>query len=167
MTTSDLANGLENLIFLIRGHKVLIDSDLGQLYGVSTKVLVQAVKRNMKRFPEDFCFLLSDQEFSALRSQFVTAKWTMRRAAPYAFTEHGVAMLSSVLNSDRAIMANIEIMRAFTRLRKLLISHEELSRKLGLLERKYDSQFQTVFQAIREIVDPQIPLKRRRIGFGR
>jgi len=143
----------------------MLDSDLAALYGVETKVLVQAVKRNIERFPEDFMFRLNKKEFVILRSQIVTSSdWGGRRYAPYAFTEQGVAMLSSVLHSQRAIQVNIEIMRAFIRLRQMLASHAELARKLDELEKKYDAQFKEVFEAIRQLMTPPEP-KRRPIGF--
>jgi hypothetical protein len=153
-------------ILLIRSHKVMLDSDLAELYGVATKVLIQAVKRNIDRFPDDFMFQLTEQEFGNLRSQFVTSSWGGRRYPPYAFTEQGVAMLSSVLRSERAIHVNIEIMRAFVRLRRMLASNAELARKLAVLERKYDAQFKVVFDAIRELMTPPEPKKKRPIGFG-
>ncbi len=153
-------------ILLIRGHKVMLDSDLADLYEVETKVLIQAVKRNIGRFPEDFMFQLTEQELKNLRSQFVTSSWGGRRYPPYAFTEQGVAMLSSVLHSDRAVHVNIEIMRAFVRLRQMLASNVELARKLAALERKYDAQFKVVFDAIRELMTPPEPKKKRPIGFG-
>jgi hypothetical protein len=129
------------------------------------KVLNQAVKRNIERFPEDFMFQLSEEEFSDLKSQFVTSSWGgIRRAAPYAFTEQGVAMLSSVLRSKRAVQVNVEIMRAFVRLRRMLASNEDLARKLDALEKKYDAQFKVVFDAIRQLMAPPTP-KRRQIGF--
>ena len=142
--------------------------DLANLYGVPTKVLVQAVKRNLARFPSDFMFQLSKQELEDWRSQFVTsnprAKMGLRRP-PYAFTEQGVAMLSSVLRSKRAVAVNIEIMRAFVRLREMLAGHAELARKVDALERKYDAQFSVVFDAIRQLMaPPETPLKKR-IGF--
>ena len=156
---------IERAILLIRGQKVMLDSDLADLYGVETKVLVQAVKRNLVRFPEDFMFQLSQEEFAILRSQIVTSSdWGGRRYPPYAFTEQGVAMLSSVLRSQRAIQVNIEIMRAFIRLRKMLATHAELARKLDALEKKYDAQFKQVFDAIRQLMAPPEP-KRRTIGF--
>jgi hypothetical protein len=147
---------IERAILLVRGEKVMLDADLATLYGVSVKALVQAVKRNLDRFPGDFMYQLTDQEFTDLRSQFVTSKTGRggRRYAPYAFTENGVAMLSSVLRSKRAIAVNIEIMRTFTRLRALLASHKELSRRLDDLERKYDKQFGSVFDAIRKLMTP-------------
>jgi hypothetical protein len=144
----------------------MLDSDLAELYGVATKVLIQAVKRNIDRFPDDFMFQLTKQELGNLRSQFVTSSWGGRRYPPYAFTEQGVAMLSSVLRSDRAIHVNIEIMRAFVRLRQMLASNVELSRKLAALEKKYDAQFKVVFDAIRELMTPPAPKKKRPIGFG-
>ncbi len=156
---------IEKSILLIRKQKVMLDADLAELYGVETKVLVQAVKRNLERFPEDFMFQLNPKEFAILRSQFVTSNgWGGRRYPPYAFTEQGVAMLSSVLRSQRAIQVNIEIMRAFIRLRKMLASHAELARKLTALEKKYDAQFKEVFEAIRQLMTPPEP-KRRSIGF--
>jgi len=145
----------------------MLSTHLAELYEVEPRVLVQAVKRNMERFPDDFMFQLNDQEFENLKSQIVTSSWGgLRRAAPYAFTEQGVAMLSSVLHSDRAIHVNIEIMRAFVRLRQMLASNVEMARKLATLERKYDAQFRVVFDAIRELMTPPEPRKKRPIGFG-
>jgi hypothetical protein len=167
MNDISLPEGIENRIYLIRNQKVLLDADLAGLYGVQTKVLIQAVKRNGSRFPIDFCFQLSDQEVAILRSQIVTSSWGGRRLPPYAFTEQGVAMLSSVLRSEQAVEVNIEIMRAFVRLRKLLLSHQELAQKLMKLEQKYDSQFKTVFEAIRQIMEPDVPPTKRQIGFVR
>lgn len=158
---------IEQRILLVRGHKVLLDSDLAALYQVQTKVLVQAVKRNVERFPEDFMFQLNTDEFENLRSQIVTSNnggRGGRRTAPYAFTEQGVAMLSTVLRSPRAITVSIEIMRAFVRLRQVLASHKVLARKLAALEKKYDVQFKAVFEAIRQLMAPPLP-KRRGIGF--
>ena len=156
---------IEKAILLIRNQKVILDTDLATLYGVDTKVLVQAVKRNIDRFPQDFMFQLSQEEFAILRSQSVTSSdWGGRRYPPYAFTEQGVAMLSSVLRSSRAIRVNIEIMRAFIRLRQILASHVELARKLDALEKKYDAQFKVVFEAIRKLMVPPKP-KRHPIGF--
>lgn len=158
---------IERAILLVRGHKVMLDADLAALYGVETKVLVQAVKRNLARFPEDFMFRLTKEEFDALRSQSVTSSsWGGRRYPPYAFTEQGVAMLSSVLRSDRAVQVNIQIMRAFVRLRRLLATHEALARQLDALERKYDRQFKVVFDAIRELMAPATRGPRRQIGFS-
>lgn len=143
----------------------MLDADLAALYGVETRALVQAVKRNAKRFPADFMFQLDAVEWADLRSRTVIpSAWGGRRTAPYAFTEHGIAMLSSVLNSDQAIAVNIEIMRAFTQLRAMLASHVDLARKLETLERKYDGQFRVVFEAIRDLMEPPAPAKKP-IGF--
>jgi hypothetical protein len=156
---------IERSILLIRGHKIMLSTDLAELYGVEPRILVQAVKRNINRFPEDFMFQLSKEEFSNLKSQIVISGWGgLRRAAPYAFTEQGVAMLSSVLRSKRAVQVNIEIMRAFVRLRRILASHADLARKLDALEKKYDTQFRVVFDAIRELMKPP-ETKKRPIGF--
>jgi hypothetical protein len=150
------AERIERAIILLRGEKVMLDSDLAALYGVPTKVLVQSVRRNIDRFPSDFMFRLTSKEAENLRSQFVTSSSTHggRRYAPYAFTEQGVAMLSSVLRSPRAVEVNIAIMRAFVRLRQLLASHADLARKLDELEQKYDKQFAIVFEAIRKLMEP-------------
>ncbi len=161
-----LANRIERRIFLLRRQKVMLSPDLADLYSVEPRALVQAVKRNIERFPADFMFQLNGEEFSSLKSQIVTSSWGgLRRAAPYAFTEEGVAMLSSVLHSKRAIQVNIEIMRAFVRLRQMLASHADLARKLDAFEKKYDAQFKVVFDAIRELMTPP-ELNRRRIGFS-
>ncbi len=167
---------IERSILLIRGYKVMLDRDLAYLYGVSTKILNQAVRRHKDRFPEDFMFQLTMEEAkiwwaevkgASLRSQIVTLKRGEHiKYRPYAFTEHGILMLSSVLNSERAIKVNIEIMRAFVRLRRILASHTELARKLEALEKKYDAQFKIVFDAIRRLtVSPEPEPPKRRIGF--
>ena len=157
---------IENKILRIRSHNVILDIDLAELYGVETRVLIQAVKRNMDRFPEDFMFQLTRQELTILRSQIVISRqWGGRRYPPYAFTEQGVAMISSVLNSKKAIQVNIEIMRAFVKLRNLLSTNEELARKLEQLEKKYDSQFKVVFDAIKKLMIPPSEKKIRKIGF--
>ena len=157
---------IESSIFVIRGQRVMLSTHLAELYQVEPRALVQAVKRNVERFPGDFMFQLSDEEFANLKSQFVTSSWGgLRRAAPYAFTEQGVAMLSSVLRSKRAVMVNIEIMRAFVRLRQMLASNADLARKLAALEMKYDAQFKVVFDAIRELMTPP-ERKKRSIGFA-
>jgi len=154
-------------ILLLRGHKIILDSVLANLYGVETRALIQAVNRNLSRFPEDFMFQLNKEEFANLRSQFVTSsQWGGLRRLPYAFTEQGVAMLSSVLRSDRAVRVNIEIMRAFVRLRQMLEGHKELARKLENLEKKYDAQFKVVFDAIRQLMEPSANKKKRSIGFA-
>lgn len=152
-------------IHVLRGERILLDADLADLYQVETRVLVQAVKRNLGRFPGDFMFQLSEKEWADLKSQFViSSSWGGRRTAPYAFTELGVAMLSSVLNSERAIQANISIMRAFTQLRGMLAAHADLARKMESLERKYDGQFRVVFEAIRDLMEPPAPAKKP-LGF--
>ncbi len=159
------AKRIERLILLIRGHKVILDADLAALYGVETKQLIRAVKRNLPRFPDDFMFQLNKEESENLRYHFGTSsQWGGRRYLPYAFTEQGVAMLSSVLKSRRAVQVNIEIMRTFVRLRRILASHAELARKLDSLDKKYDAQFKVVFDAIRQLMTPPEP-KRRPIGF--
>lgn len=152
-------------ILEIRGSQVMLDADLAALYGVETKAFLQAVRRNRERFPPDFMFQLTSEEFARLRSQSVTSKGRGgRRYPPYVFTEHGVAMLSSVLNSQRAIQVNIEIMRAFVRLRTVLAEHTDLARRLDELEQRYDRQFEAVFAAIRELMT--LPERKpRRIGF--
>ncbi|MGA2059873.1 MAG: ORF6N domain-containing protein [Thermoguttaceae bacterium] len=163
------ADRIECCILFIRDQKVMLDKDLAELYGVGTKVLLQAVKRNIKRFPMDFMFRLNKEEFDLLRSQIVTSNISTsrggRRYAPYAFTEQGVAMLSNVLRSPRAIDVNVEIMRAFVRLRRMLASNVELARKLEALEKKYDSQFKVVFDAIRQLMKPVEGKSNRQIGF--
>jgi hypothetical protein len=157
---------IEKAIYLIRGEKVMLDRDLAALYGVATKALKQAVKRNLDRFPADFMFVLNEKEFKDWRSQFVTSSADRKglRHPPMAFTEHGILMLSKVLNSKRAIQVNIEIMRAFVRLRQMLNSNAELSRRLDDLESKYDRQFKAVFDAIRQLMSPPPP-DRKQIGF--
>jgi hypothetical protein len=160
------AEQIENYIYLLRGQRVLLDDDLALLYGVKTKILNKSVKRNGRRFPADFMFRLTAKEFENLRFQFGTSRWGGRRYPPYAFTEQGVAMLSSVLHSKRAIQVNIEIMRAFVRLRQMLASNAGLARKLAALEKKYDAQFRVVFDAIRELMTPPQPKKKRSIGFA-
>jgi hypothetical protein len=155
---------IEKQILPIRGQKVMLDFHLADLYGVETKALKRAVKRNWSRFPEDFCFELSIAEIKNLRYHFGTSSWGGRRHAPFAFTEQGVAMLSSVLKSDRAVMVNIEIMRAFVRLREILGTHKDLARKLEELEKKYDERFRVVFEAIRQLMQPAEKPKRQ-IGF--
>lgn len=156
MSKTDLISveKIEKTIYLIRGEKVMLDRDLALLYGVETKILNRAVKRNLKRFPLDFMFQLTEDEAETLRCQIGTSNKGRggRRYLPYVFTEQGVAMLSTVLNSDRAITVNIEIMRAFVKLRQLLASNTELARRLEELESKYDKQFKIVFDAIRQLM---------------
>lgn len=160
------ARRIEQAIVIVRGIRVLLDADLAVLYGVSTRELVQAVKRNRKRFPKDFMLRLTDDDVEILRSQSVISSSDHggRRYAPYAFTEQGVAMLSSVLRSKRAIHANIEIMRAFVRLRRLFRTTDALIKKIDEMQDKYDTQFGVVFEAIRDLMRPP-PASRRRIGF--
>lgn len=154
-------------ILLLRGHRVMLDADLAKLYGVTTFNLNKAVKRNRDRFPEDFMFQLTYQEVSGLIFQFGISKTGGRggrRHLPYAFTEQGVAMLSSVLKSKRAAQVNIAIMRAFVQLREMIASHKDMAKRLDELEQKYDVQFRSVFDAIRQLMTPAAP-PRRRIGF--
>jgi hypothetical protein len=160
------ADSIAALIVSVREHKVLLDSDLATLYGVETKALNRAVRRNLDRFPEDFMFQLTREEADALRFQSGTSNQGRggRRYLPYVFTQEGVAMLSSVLHSPRAVAVNIGIMRAFIRLRQMALSAEELVRKVGALERRYDDQFKIVFDAIRQLLTPPDP-PRKRIGF--
>jgi hypothetical protein len=173
------------LVFFIRGEKVMFDADLAMLYGVEVRSLNQAVARNRKRFPADFAFQLADDELAALRSQIVISKSPTSRASsrlrsqivtsntgrggrrylPYAFTEQGVAMLSSVLRSARAVEVNIAIMRTFVQLRRLMDTNRELARKIEALEKKYDEQFAVVFEAIKQLITPPPEPPRRRIGF--
>jgi hypothetical protein len=181
-TTLVPVDRIERTILVLRGQRVLLDADLAALYGVETKTLNRAVKRNLSRFLPDFMFRLTQEEANTLRCHSGTSKSTVsgarsfrgdvtserggRRYLPYAFTEQGVAMLSSVLRSRRAVQVNVGIMRAFVRLRQMLLTHAELSRKLALLERRYDAQFKSVFEAIRELMAPAERPKRM-IGFGR
>ena len=153
---------IETRIFLIRGKKVMIDTDLAKLYEVQTKVLNQSVKRNLKRFPKDFMFQLTKEE----KEEVVTncdhlSKLRFSPVLPYVFTEQGVSMLSSVINSERAIMVNIQIMRTFTKLREMIESHKDLKRKLEDMEKKYDGQFQIVFEAIKRLIEPEVKPKRK------
>lgn len=155
-------------ILLIRGHKVMLDEDLAALYEVEVKVLNQSVRRNIERFPADFMFQLTPEEATLLRSQIVTlntGRGRHRKYPPYVFTEQGVAMLSGVLRSRRAVLVNVEIMRAFVQLRQLLSTHADLARKLTALESKYDAQFKAVFDAIRQLMTPPETPRKRRIGF--
>src|SRR6267143_555889 len=155
-------------IHLLRGQKVMLSQDLAALYGVAVKALHQAVKRHVTRFPADFVFQLTAEEFTNLKSQFVTSSWGgLRRALPYAFTEQGVAMLSSVLNSERAVKVNIAIMRAFVKLHEALETNRELARKFGELEKrfgKHDEEIEAIIEAIRQLIAPSKP-SRREIGF--
>ncbi|MFH1905754.1 MAG: ORF6N domain-containing protein [bacterium] len=170
MTSLALQKTIEQKIFLIREKRVMLDRDLAQLYGVETKYLKRQVRRNLDRFPSDFMFKLSKQEFKNWRCQFVTSNSADKmglRYPPYVFTEPGVAMLSSVLNSNRAIHVNIQIIRTFIKFRQLLLTHVELKRKIEDMESKYDEQFKIVFEAIRQLLEPlPVPEKPKgRIGF--
>jgi hypothetical protein len=160
------AERIEKAIYFIRGEKVMLDSDLASLYGVETKAVNRAAKRNLKRFPSDFMFQLTSEELAALKYQIGTSKEGRggRRYRPYAFTEQGVAMLSSVLSSERAVLVNVEIMRAFVNLRRMLASNAELSRRFAELESKYDRKFGVVFEAIRQLMSPPLTA-RKQIGF--
>ena len=169
MTRTEIeVSEVESKIYIIRGEKVLLGPDLAKLYGVTTKRLNEQVKRNLKRFPADFMFILSEQEFRNLRSQIATSSssWGGHRVPPFAFTEQGVAMLSSVLNSDCAIEVNIIVMRAFVRLRKALNLDKEFENRIAQLERKYDGQFKIVFDAIRELMSNHPVPRKRIIGLG-
>jgi len=158
------AESIENKILLIRGAKIMIDRDLAKLYKVPTGRLNEQVKRNIRRFPGDFMFQLTRKEFKIWKSQFAISSWGGTRKLPYVFTEQGVAMLSSVLHSERAVQVNIAIMRAFVKLREMLLTHAELRHKIESMERKYDQQFKVVFDAIRKLLTPPEKPKRR-IGF--
>jgi hypothetical protein len=163
---------IANAILVVRGCRVMLDADLAILYGVPTKVFLQAVRRNAERFPEDFMFQLSNQELRDLRSQFVTSSWGGRRTAPCVFTEQGVAMLSSVLRTPRAIAVNIEIMRAFARFREVLATNRDLGRQFAALEARIEERLAEqdqviveIFQAIRQLMNPPASAPKRRIGF--
>jgi len=157
---------IETKILLIRGQKVMLSVHLAALYEVEPRALMQAVKRNIERFPEDFMFQLSTEEYANLKSQIVISSWGGARTAPFAFTEQGVSMLSSVLRSNRAIEVNIAIMRTFVQLRQMLISNAELSRKLVAMEKNYDIKFKAIFDAIHQLMTPADPKKKRQIGFA-
>jgi hypothetical protein len=165
MNKPAILNEVVSKIITVRGCRVLLSTDLSALYGVKTKALVQAVKRNIDRFPDDFMFQLTEAEWANLRSQFVTASWGGIRLAPYAFTQEGVAMLSSVLRSTQAIETNVAIMRAFVQQREVIASHQILARKINQLEKKYDHNFKLVFDAIRELMTPPPPPPKKHIGF--
>jgi len=162
----NITNLIGEKIYFIRNHKVMLDSDLALLYDVSSKRLNEQVKRNRIRFPEDFMFQLTAAEYDFLRSQFATSKnQGGRRYLPYVFTEQGVAMLSTVLHSEKAILVNIEIMRTFVNLRKILSENKDMLKRLDDLEKRYDAQFRAVFDAIRQLMTPSLPVSRRKIGF--
>ncbi len=163
-TSLDIA-GIPKLIYVIRGQRVILSHDLASLYEVETRSLVQAVKRNIQRFPDDFMFQLTYDEFRKLKSQnVISTQSTAQRALPYAFTEQGVAMLSSVLRSERAIEVNIAIMRAFVQLRRMLLTNKELAQRLDEMERKYDNQIKTIVAAINQLMKGD-QISKRKIGF--
>lgn len=164
MTTTLPIERITSKIYLIRKQKVMLDRDLAELYGVETRRLKEQVRRNIERFPEDFMFELTKDEFKHLRSQIATSSWGGSRYSPMAFTEQGVAMLSTVLNSKRAIQVNIQIMRAFTQLRQMLLTHKDLKKKIESMEKKYDQQFQIVFEAIKQLLEEDEKPKKK-IGF--
>ena len=158
---------IERAILLIRGEKVMLDSDLAELYGIETGALNRAVKRNASRFPADFMFQITPEEAEILKCQIgisSSGHGGRRRSLPFAFTEHGALMLANVLNSERAAQTSVQVVRAFVRLRQMLVSNAELSRKLDAMEKKYDSQFKVVFDAIRQLMSPA-DTRRREIGF--
>lgn len=158
---------IERRIYIIRGHKVMLDFDLADLYGVTTSRLNEQVKRNIERFPEDFAFQLTREEFETLMSQIAISNMGRggRRKLSWAFTEHGILMLSSVLRSEQAVQVNIAIMRAFVRMREVMISHKDMARRINDMERKYDAQFKAVFDAIRRLMEPPAPPQKRPIGY--
>jgi hypothetical protein len=157
---------VESKILLLRDKKVMLDRDLAVLYGVTTSNLNKAVNRNLERFPEDFMLQMTTDEFKNLKFHFGISSWGGTRKLPYAFTENGVAMLSTVLNSKRAITVNIQIMRTFTKLREMLATHKDLARKIEDMEKKYDHQFKVVFDAIKQLLEPPVKSKRK-VGFLR
>lgn len=161
-----ILSDIERKIYSIRGQKVMFDVDLAEIYGVTTKRLNEQIRRNRERFPEDFMFQLSEEETGRLRSQFATSNKGRggRRYLPYVFTEHGALMAANVLQSPIAVRASIQVVRTFVKLRQILAEHKELAQRLNELERKYDGQFKVVFDAIRKLMTPPVP-KRRRIGF--
>jgi hypothetical protein len=159
------SSALESRILLVRGHRVMFDSDLALIYGVTTKRLNEQVRRNIDRFPADFGFQLHPKEVRILRSHIATSSWGGRRYLPFAFTEHGALMLASVLTSPVAIQASIEVVRAFVRLRELLGGQADLARRLDDLEARYDGQFKVVFDAIRGLMDAPLDPPGRRMGF--
>lgn len=163
------AGSIESKILLIRGQKVMLDADLAELYGVETKMLNRAVKRNSERFPEDFMFQLTAEEVDNLRFQFGTSSWGGRRYLPYAFTEHGALMLGNVLKSAQAVEMSLMVVRAFVRMRELVAGNKELAQKLNQLERKvgaHDKAIAEIINAIRQLMAPSAPNKKRPIGFA-
>ena len=169
MPTINDTPAIAQLIYYLRGHRVKLDEDLARIYGVSTRILTRAVKRNLERFLQDFMFQLSDQELADLKCQFgISRTWGGRRTPPYAFTEQGVAMLSSILKSKEAALANVQIMRAFVRMREMISTHAELARKLEQLEHrldKHDEEIVALFEAIKQLMAPLPSKKKHRLGF--
>lgn len=159
---------IERAILVLRGHRVILDQDLAAIYGVTTKRLNEQVRRNAERFPADFAFTLTADEFANLKSHFATSssRWGGRRTLPSAFTEHGALMAASVLNTPIAVQASVQVVRTFVRLRRLLASHAALAAKLAELERKYDAQFKEVFATIRALMAPEVPENANKMGFG-
>ena len=147
---------IENRIYQIRGHRVMLDEDLAEIYGVETRRLNEQVKRNKERFPEDFMFQLTKTEFENLKSQNATSSWGGRRTLPFVFTEHGTVMLASVLKSKKAVLANIQIVKAFVKLREIIASNRELAKRLDQMEQRYDKKFSEVFFAIRQLMGTEI-----------
>lgn len=165
MTTKIISEeSIQKKIFVIRGKKVMLDRDLANLYGVETKYLTRQVRRNRDRFPEDFLLTLTNKEVTNLKCQFGTSSWGGTRKPPFAFTEHGILMLSSVLKSKRAIQVNIEIMRTFTKLREILVSHKALWKKIEEMESKYDQKFTEIFKVVKQLIIQETKPKRK-IGF--
>jgi hypothetical protein len=160
---------IEQKIYFVRGEKVMLDSSLADLYQIETKYIIRAVKRNTQRFPIDFAFQLTAEEVEILRCHFGTSSEGHggRRYLPWVFTEHGILMLSSVLKSERAALVNVQIMRSFVHLRKLVSSHEGLLKKLNELEQRHDQNFKVVFKALNDLINPTVPSSKRPIGFGR
>jgi hypothetical protein len=162
---------IEGHIFTVRGHRVMLDTHLAELYGVTTKRLNEQVKRNIGRFPDDFMFQINELELENLRSQIATLKSVghgqHRKYLPHVFTEHGALMLASVLNSPVAVKASVQVVRAFVKMRETMLAHKELSRRLNDMERKYDKQFRVVFDALRELMEPPPAPSKKQIGFVR
>ena len=161
---SIVASKISQKIYFLRGHRVMLSTDLARLYGVEARALIQAVQRNIDRFPADFLFQLTADEHKKLKSQFVISSWGGARTAPYAFTEQGVAMLSSVLRSPRAVQVNIAIMRTFVRLREMLATNQKLRRKIEDMEKRYDAKLRIVFATIESMLEDE-DLPKRGIGF--
>lgn len=156
---------IEQKIFRFRSYNVVLDSDLARLYGVTVKRLNEQVKRNREKFPEDFMFQLTKEEFKNLKSQIATSSWGGRRYLPFVFTEHGAIMAANVLNSERAVEMSIRVVRTFIKLREVLATHKDLKRKVEEMEKKYDYQFQAVFDVIKKLLESPLESPKRKIGF--